>query len=180
MDVVERWRVVSGFAGYSVSNFGRVRNDQTGKMLSPSTCDGYKRVALHNQGVRKVCRVHRLVVQEFIGMIPEGMEVEHVDRNRANCHVSNLRIVSRSENNRNCSKYGKHVAEWLDELPEGSEPLTKIRNYELADGYYQLGHDYYAKVNNQYMKIAKTRHGECWGVSVRRRDGSRTSINWME
>ena len=43
-------------------------------------------------------RVHRLVVENFIGSIPDGMEVNHIDYNRSNNHVENLEIVSRLEN----------------------------------------------------------------------------------
>jgi hypothetical protein len=176
----EQWHPITGFAAYSVSDFGRVRNDQSGKVLSPSTANGYKFVGLCNQGVRTNCRVHRLVVQEFVGPIPEGMEVDHIDRNRANNNVSNLRIVSKSENMRNCGKYGKRVAEWLDELPDGAEPLTKTRYYEVADGYYQCGRDYYVKVNSQYMKLARTRNGDWWNITVKRPDGRKTKICWMD
>lgn len=43
-------------------------------------------------------RVHRVVVQAFIGNIPKGMDVDHRDGNRHNNDVSNLRIVTHSEN----------------------------------------------------------------------------------
>jgi hypothetical protein len=41
---------------------------------------------------------HVLVAKAFIGDIPKGYEVNHIDKNRANNHVSNLEIVSHRAN----------------------------------------------------------------------------------
>lgn len=45
--------------------------------------------------------VHRLIAETFIGPIPKGMEVDHINRNRADNRLENIRIVTRSENHRN-------------------------------------------------------------------------------
>lgn len=42
--------------------------------------------------------VHRLVVEAFIGEIPEKMEVNHLDGNKINNDISNLEICTRSDN----------------------------------------------------------------------------------
>ena len=48
--------------------------------------------------------VHRLVVETYFGEIPPDCEVDHINRNRSDNHVANLRIVTRCENHRNTSK----------------------------------------------------------------------------
>ena len=46
--------------------------------------------------------VHKLVAEAFLQYpIPEGMEVDHISRDRSVNRLSNLRVVSRSENRRN-------------------------------------------------------------------------------
>jgi hypothetical protein len=35
-------------------------------------------------------KVHRIVLEAFVGMCPEGMEARHLDGDRQNNHVSNL------------------------------------------------------------------------------------------
>ena len=61
---------------------------------------GYLRVRING----KRYLVHRLVAEAYFGEIPNGMEIDHSDRNRRNNALTNLRIVSRTDNNRNTSK----------------------------------------------------------------------------
>ena len=45
----EIWRSINGFPDYQVSNIGRVRNANTGKIIKGSVCgEGYVVVALHS------------------------------------------------------------------------------------------------------------------------------------
>lgn len=67
---------------------------------------------------RKQFRVHRLIVETFIGPVAKDMVVDHLDRNKSNNALNNLRITTVSENARNqksCDivkeKYGVHKYE---------------------------------------------------------------------
>lgn len=102
----EEWRPVVGFEGiYEVSSCGRIRRVANGhgavagRMLSPNpNKKGYLRACLCRDGKAKQGRVHTLVAEAFIGPRPEGCEVDHIDGNRQNNHVSNLRWVTPKEN----------------------------------------------------------------------------------
>lgn len=50
--------------------------------------------------------VHRLVAEAWIGEIPEGYEVNHKDGNKTNNEISNLKIVTPSENIRHSFEFG--------------------------------------------------------------------------
>lgn len=50
------------------------------------------------QGVRKNCRLHRLIWLMVNGPIPDGMVIDHIDRVSSNNKVSNLRAVTPSVN----------------------------------------------------------------------------------
>lgn len=64
---------------------------------------GYGFIEYHTTK-RKRIAVHRLVWEAFNGEVPEGMEIDHIDRNPSNNNLSNLRTVSRSQNRANSKK----------------------------------------------------------------------------
>ena len=88
--LMEVWRSILGWS-YEVSDLGRVRNTRTGKVLKPyATRDGYLLVGLKQKLRRWQTTVHSLVMAIFVGPCPDGMEVNHVDGNKADCSRTNL------------------------------------------------------------------------------------------
>jgi hypothetical protein len=109
------------------------------------------------------------------------MEVDHIDRNRSNNRLENLRVVSHSENQRNKSSYRGRKVEWIDELPDGVEPLTRTSyGTQLADGYYCRDRDYYVKIHNQYRRLTITHYGQFRFVAVRDANGKQLQVSWTE
>ena len=103
----ELYRMIEGYEKYEISNFGNVRNKKTGKVLSPSVNGkGYYNVDFYNNGTRKNHKVHRLVAEAFIPNHDNKACVDHIDNNKLNNHVENLRWATISENgmNRKMSK----------------------------------------------------------------------------
>ena len=66
----------------------------------------YHRVTLYNGNDRKHLHVHRLVYEAFVGEIPKGYEVDHIDGDKNNNHYSNLEAVTPSENVKRAYKLG--------------------------------------------------------------------------
>lgn len=108
----ERWKSVVGFGEekYVVSSLGRVKSIINNRLLKPC-CSGsgrYCRVNLCFNGIVKTCSVHRLVLEAFKGLCPEGMEACHSDGNSINNAVNNLRWDTRKNNNFDKRKHGTH------------------------------------------------------------------------
>lgn len=99
---MEIWKKIKDFDEYSVSNFGNVRNDQKGTLLKlrKSTC-GY--MCLQLKSKRNMKYVHRLVGEAFIPNPQNLPQIDHIDGDKTNNAVYNLRWVSVSEN---CRAYG--------------------------------------------------------------------------
>ena len=94
----EIWKDIIGYEGrYKISSNGNIVNSKGLMMKQNFDNDGYKLISLYN-GKRKTFRVHRLVVENFISKVPDGMEVNHIDYNRSNNRVENLEIISHLEN----------------------------------------------------------------------------------
>src|SRR4029077_1427245 len=105
----EQWRRVPNYDRYEVSSFGRVRNFWTGRVLKPGQQrHGYFAVRLaRNNTTGPSIPIHRLVAKVFLGPIPNGKEVHHIDHNKQNNLVSNLRYVTHQENVRSCWENGR-------------------------------------------------------------------------
>lgn len=98
--VNEIWKPIEGFGHWQVSNFGRIRSGKTGRVLKQGTTRlGYKHIVRIIDDRVKSVQVHRIVAIAFLGH-PCGNrnEINHIDGNKANNHVSNLEWVSRQEN----------------------------------------------------------------------------------
>lgn len=60
--------------------------------------DGYPRSTLFKESKRWDATIHILMAITFIGEIPEGYEVNHIDGNKLNTHYSNFEIIPKKEN----------------------------------------------------------------------------------
>lgn len=101
MDAIEpeSWRPVVGYEDlYEVSDHGRVFSVRTGKYLKAGMNRRHRHVALCRGDQGKSYRVHRLVMEAFIGPCPAGMETRHLDDDPDNNHLTNLVYGTRSEN----------------------------------------------------------------------------------
>lgn len=136
----EKWLPVVGYEGfYEVSDHGRIRSiDRVvtgtdgvdkrvpGKMKSTYIHKtGYLNVRLTKHGVGKQAKVHRLVLEAFVGPCPEGMEGCHNNGDRKDAQLANLRWDTRSANALDRVKHGNHNTAHNTHCPRGhilSEP----------------------------------------------------------
>ena len=109
----EIWKDIKGFEGlYQASNLGRIkslerfRKGKNGslvsvkeKILKPSiNRNGYYQVCLHKQSIQKTYRVNRLIYEAFNGLIPENMQVNHINEIKTDNRLSNLNLMTPKEN----------------------------------------------------------------------------------
>lgn len=98
----ETWKDVVGYEGlYRVSDWGRVMSLWFGKrkILKPGKeKTGYLSVQLCKDGKQTTSLIHRLVVTSFIGPIPSGMVVNHLNENKRDNRLSNLEICTHQKN----------------------------------------------------------------------------------
>jgi hypothetical protein len=108
----EYWRDLPNFIGfYRVSNWGRLKSLSKwvkigtnrrfipGRMMKLREVErGYFSVKISKHGKSRVCQIHTLVLEAFVGPCPEGMECRHLDGNPSNNHLKNLRWGTYQEN----------------------------------------------------------------------------------
>lgn len=115
----EIWKDIKGFEGYyQISNYGNVKGLTRKvkkwdgekiikeKIKIADLTKGYYRIALYKKNKIKKEQIHRLVATHFI-LNPENKpQVNHIDGNKLNNHVSNLEWVTQSENQIHAYKIG--------------------------------------------------------------------------
>lgn len=101
---------------YGVSESKYLFVSQDGTFISPKYPNGEYRGSLCSNGYRQICindkmeMAHRVVYEVCTGIkIGEDFEVDHIDTDRQNNSISNLRVVTRSENVKNAITYGRHL-----------------------------------------------------------------------
>lgn len=90
--MIETWRPVEFFPGYSVSDHGRIRNDHTGRILMVNENQyGVVQVGMMREGNQKHRSVPLLVARAFIPDPGGAFDTPiNLDGNRFNNHVDNL------------------------------------------------------------------------------------------
>jgi len=109
MDAIYKIVPVTDFSGYFIDTEGVVWSNKGDKynMIINSRIKRLKRV-LHHSGYLLVCLhknkkrhtifVHRLVLEALVGPCPEGMECRHLNGDRADENLENLRWGTSKEN----------------------------------------------------------------------------------
>lgn len=90
---------IPDFDNYHVTADGRVFNVNTGLYLSPyKHPNGYLLLCLYVDGKKKLMSVHRLVAIAYLPNPKDLPCVMHLDDNKENNNVSNLRWATHQEN----------------------------------------------------------------------------------
>ena len=97
----ERFAPIEGFPDYQITSHGRVFSLKSGKMnelKQRKNNRGYLMANLRKDNKHYCKTVHRLVAQAFILNPENKTDVNHIDEDKTNNHVSNLEWVTHKEN----------------------------------------------------------------------------------
>lgn len=88
---------IKDFETYAVNKKGEILNLRSKRLMKlyPNIdAGGYLQVTLVNENGNKTLRVHQIVAKTFIPLIEEKPFIDHIDRDRTNNNVNNLRWVN--------------------------------------------------------------------------------------
>lgn len=192
----EIFKKIPEFPNYLVSNLGRVCSIRNGirefKKLRP--CSGreeYLNVTLWDKGIKKKICIHNLVAKIFIGEVPEGYIVDHIDNNPSHNYVTNLQIIALKENTQKAAKhsynmtiaskvkggfkYDLRVAAYIKRYFSKHSVIRGNRWSDIKGTYDKLIYRIYKKfgvrVSKQYIQ------GICWGTKSTKTYISKLKLN---
>jgi len=129
---LERWiNIADGF--YAVSNLGNVkrikpgRRATVGKILKPQFGGRYYhvRLGLGKLGI-KMRTIHSLVAEAFLGLRPEGFQINHKDGNKLNNNIDNLEYITHAKNAEHAALMGLY--------PRGeNQAMSKLRGNDVIE-----------------------------------------------
>lgn len=90
--VGEEWKKIEEFH-YSLSNYGRVRNDLNNKIKERRMHKGIMQVDIYEDGKRYTVSLKRAVANYFIRELQPGEKVKCIDGDGNNLYYKNLKIV---------------------------------------------------------------------------------------
>ncbi len=156
----EIWSNILGYENYWVNQKGEVMG-RTGKILKPAISKkGYLRLPFYTSDRVQTFSIHRLVALAFIPNPNNLPQVNHIDCNKQNNHVSNLEWCTDEENRIH------KLANNLNITQQGTNhKLHKINEQAVEDIYF--GKEKIAYYMNKY-NISKSlvngiRSGKNWG-----------------
>ena len=96
---MEKYKRISG-KNYCISNLCNVKHK--GRILKPhDNGKGYKKITINYNGLLKQKYIHRLVAEAFLPNKDKKQCIDHIDCDKSNNRVENLRWVTYTENNLN-------------------------------------------------------------------------------
>lgn len=178
----EKWRPIN-FEGidelekYEISNYGRVRRwmstDNDWVIQKPSNVNGYAYFSFRTNdelvGKKRITKsLHRLVAEEYITK-PTGLHdnVIHVDFNKWNNHIDNLKWVTRSEmflHSRKSPRTAAAIENRKGEITNSKLTETEVMRLKKK---LQRGKTPLYKIAKEFgithTQLNRIRRGENWG-----------------
>jgi len=103
------WEDVIDFPNYIISDKGEVFSVyKKGYKSILTDRGGYQYVLLWKNNKQTHHLIHRLVLTAFVGLCPVGMEACHLDGNKSNNYLNNLKWATKKENESHKIRHGTH------------------------------------------------------------------------
>ena len=131
---------IDGFTDYLIFPDGKVYSNKTHKFLSPnSDNNGYLRISFKHNKKISTYRIHRLVALHYIPN-PDNLPcVDHINGNKIDNRIKNLRWVSYEDNSKNMTICRSNT---------GHQGVSYVRQKDIFVAYTNIN-------NKQYRKYFK-------------------------
>lgn len=169
----ESWIDVNGFKGlFQLSNYGRIkslhrivkngsgyRRKSEKIVLSAPNKKGYYRKNFIKDNKRITFYISRIVALHFSNNINNKSEVNHIDGNKNNNHISNLEWVTRIENITHALRTGLRKIKQVNQTDPISQKVIRIfSNTHEVSKYLNIKYDWAKNI----IRLKKIYKGYLW------------------
>lgn len=166
-------RLLSDYPGYAVDELGDVyslaRHSIRGsgwiypiqfrRLRQHPDGDGYLCVALHKNGRQATHRVHRLVGVAFLGLL-NGQIIDHINRDKTDNRLTNLRICTIAENSWNSAARSGLKGAHFNTRERKWRAQIKVNGKRYFLGFFGTEE----AAHEAYKAKARELHGEFYAV----------------
>ncbi len=121
--------------------------------------DGYCEVCIsvieNNVHKRIYKKVHRIIWETFCGLIPDDLTIDHIDTNKQNNNLSNLRLLTREKNTSIANKNKKSSKRYFYELYKDDKLLGIYDRNELYSLLNLTKKDFYRESKRKKNLISQ-------------------------
>ena len=155
MEEVADWVSLVDHPDYEISTTypHQIKKRSNGRIIAESEHKtGYIRCWLNGNCYQK----HRLIAKQFVfNDDPEHKtEVDHIDHNRSNNHIENLRWVSSSDNQKNKTSHHNVTYEYVDKIDDDAIEVNDYGDHHFEFYYYVESEDSFYFYNGiNYRKL---------------------------
>ena len=137
-----------------------IRHKYKLNVLNGKNWGEYIRFRFNKNNKRKEYKHHRLIYYAFVepfDLNDRNLQIDHINHNRSDNHIENLRLVTRSDNQINCGKKNGIEYNYVNELPD------KIVVNEEHKIYYSPSNDkFYRDLEVHFKQMHENKHYNCY------------------
>jgi hypothetical protein len=150
-----------------------IRKRSNRRIIKLTPCNGY--LACRLGGFYKQ---HRIIAEQFLPNPNNLPQIDHINRNRDDNHLCNLRWVSPHDNNRNRTSTNGFVHNYYDTLPDDAIFVDEYGSHKFDTLLYVLGTGQFFVWNGlQYRGLPHLTNARTGSIFVWAYDNNNRQVN---
>ncbi|AYV78013.1 MAG: HNH endonuclease [Edafosvirus sp.] len=151
------WKKAKGYSKYEMSDEGETRSDKTKNILVKNIEGGYYKVTLTDDNGKRCPRlVYRLIALAHIPNTDETKKtVDHINANKLDDSVKNLRWVIKSVNNRNPNNHKKERNDKIIQKDQFGKKVKTWKNMKEIEDSKEFTYDGVRRCCNKILETYK-------------------------
>jgi hypothetical protein len=148
------WEIMRFNEHYEINRVDPTRMRRVGEEgeIGSSMRKDYLRISLDRQSYQ----LHRIIALQLMPNPENLKDIDHIDRNKLNNNIENLRWCSGSTNNFNLTRYNGLEAVYVSVLPDDAFIVDEYGTHRFNHYHYSLAQDkFYSCVGPNQYKILR-------------------------